>query len=277
VLAAGALRTPAVLLESGLDHGGIGRHLRLHPVPVVAGVFDEPIDMWRGTMQAARSLQFGAPAAGRNAYAIESAPGHPGLIALALPWEGTDAHADLLGDIRHVAPLIAVTRDGGEGRVRPTKAGRIRVDYGLDATGVATLRHALVSMAEMARAAGARRIVALGSPPLWHGTQGFRHGQEERSFVVFQDALRTFDFAPNRGKVFSAHQMGSVRMGGDVGEPCDPRGRVRATGGAVVPGLYVADGSLFPTGIGVNPMITIMAIARRVARTVAAEGSSRAS
>ena len=70
-------------------------------------------------MQAARSLEFGtARRPGRNGYVIESAPGHPGLIALALPWEGTDAHAELLGRIRHVAPLIAITRDGGEGRVR---------------------------------------------------------------------------------------------------------------------------------------------------------------
>jgi choline dehydrogenase-like flavoprotein len=38
--------------------------------------------------------------------------------------------------------------------------------------------------------------------------------------------------------------------------------------------LYVADGSLFPTGIGINPMVTIMALARRVARTVASEGQS---
>ena len=95
-LAAGALRTPAVLQASGLDHPAIGRHLRLHPVPVVAGLFDEPIDMWRGTMQAARSLEFARPSDGGNGYVIESAPGHPGLIALALPWEGTDAHAALM-------------------------------------------------------------------------------------------------------------------------------------------------------------------------------------
>ncbi len=275
VVAAGALRTPAILIESGLDHPAIGRHLRLHPVPVVAGIFDEPIDMWLGTMQAARSLQFATPEKGRNGYAIESAPGHPGLIALALPWEGTDAHADLLRTIRRVAPLIAITRDGGEGRVRPTKAGRVRVDYRLDATGIATMRHALVSMAEMARAAGARQVVALGTPPQWHGRGGFAAGQEERRFVVFQDALRAFDFGPNRGSVFSAHQMGTVRMGGAIDDPADPHGRVRTKGGAIVPGLYVADGSLFPTGLGVNPMITVMALARRVARTVAAEGSAR--
>jgi choline dehydrogenase-like flavoprotein len=62
-------------------------------------------------------------------------------------------------------------------------------------------------------------------------------------------------------------------MGADArGHPCDPGGRVRGRDGAAIPGLYVADGSLFPTGIGVNPMITILALARRVARTVLADG-----
>ena len=55
VLAAGALRTPAILQATGLGHPSIGRHLRLHPVPVVAGRLADPVDMWRGTMQAARS------------------------------------------------------------------------------------------------------------------------------------------------------------------------------------------------------------------------------
>ena len=273
VVAAGALRTPAVLLGSGLDHPAIGRHLRVHPVPVVAGLFDEPIDMWKGTMQAARSLQFGRPDGTRNGYAIESAPGHPGLIALALPWEGTDAHAALLGRIRHVAPLIAVTRDGGAGRVSLARSGRPRIDYRLDERGVATLRHALVSMAGLVRAAGAREIIAVGTPPRRHGRGGFESGREARSFTVFEDALRSFDFGPNRGSLFSAHQMGSARMGASVADhPSDPAGRVRTRTGAIIGGLYVGDGSLVPTGLGVNPMITIMALARRVARTVAAEG-----
>jgi choline dehydrogenase-like flavoprotein len=85
---------------------------------------------------------------------------------------------------------------------------------------------------------------------------------------------RTSLFGPNRGAVFSAHQMGSVRMGADPrGDPCDPWGRVRTgpKGDAVVGGLYVGDGSGFPTGIGVNPMITIMVLARRVAQVILAE------
>jgi choline dehydrogenase-like flavoprotein len=195
-------------------------------------------------------------------------------MAFALPWEGTDAHADLMLQARRIAPLIAVTRDGGEGRTSVTKAGRVRVDYRLDASGVATLRHALVSMARLARAAGATQIVAVATEPAWHGRSGYGAGGEAAAFTVFEDRLASFDFRPNRGTVFSAHQMGSVRMGSDRRDhPCDPWGRVRRDGksDAIVGGLYVGDGSLFPTGIGVNPMITVMALARRVARTILAE------
>jgi choline dehydrogenase-like flavoprotein len=273
VLAAGALRTPAILERSGLDHAAIGRHLRIHPVPVIAARTDEPIDMWRGPLQAARVDEFLDPESAALPYVIEAAAGHPGLLALALPWEGSDAHAAFAGTARYLVPLIAVTRDGGEGRVRATRHGGVRLDYRLDPAGQATLRHALGSMARVARAAGSREIVALGMPPRWFG--GGRSAVSDAGFTAFLEALATFDFSPNRGTVFSAHQMGTVRMGASPARhACDPGGRVRASGSddRVVGGLYVADGSLFPTGLGVNPMITIMALARRVGRTVLAEG-----
>ncbi len=270
VLSAGALRSPAILQGTGIDHPSIGRYLRLHPVPVMAGRLADPVDMWRGTMQGARSLEFSGGNADRHGYAIEAAPGHPGLLALALPWEGRAQHAETMDLARYLTPLIAVTRDGGEGRTRLTKAGRVRLDYRLDATGVATMRHALVSMARLARAAGATEIVAVGTPPAWFG----RAGSSASDFAAFEARLASFDFSANRAGVFSAHQMGSVRMGADPAtHPCDVGGRVRtgSRGDAVIGGLYVADGSLFPTGIGVNPMITIMALARQVTRTILAE------
>ncbi len=274
VLAAGALRSPAILVQSGLRHPATGRYLRLHPVPVVAGRFTEPIEMWNGVMQAARSTEYGAAEPGRNGYVIESAPGHPGLIALAFGWEGSEAHAALMARVRSFAPLIAITRDGGEGRVSLTRAGSVRIDYALDPSGRATLRHALVRMARIIRAAGAREILAVGTPPAWHGREVGGPGGEERAFAAYEERLAAFDFRPNRGSIFSAHQMGSVRMGANPRlHTCDPRGRVRAeSSGNLVGGLYVADASLFPTAIGANPMLTVMALARRVARTVVSEG-----
>ncbi len=274
VVAAGALRSPGILAASGLDHPAIGRNLRVHPVPVIAARFSESIEMWRGTMQGARADQFADDEPGRNGYVIEAAPGHPGLMALALPWEGTGAHERIMAGSAHLSPLIAVTRDGGEGRVRTTKAGRTRIDYRLDATGVATLRHALVRMAQLARAAGATEMVALGTPPMWHSPSGSAPGAEAARFARFEAGLASFDLAPNRATVFSAHQMGTVRMGASPREhAADPWGRIRrqARGDAVIGGLYVADGSAFPTGIGVNPMVTIMALARRTAETILAE------
>ncbi len=275
VVAAGALRTPAVLAASGLEHPAIGRHLRVHPVPVVAGRMATPIDMWCGPMQGARSLQFADDEPGRNGYVIESAPGHPGLLALAIPWEGTDAHAAIMADARSIAPFLAVTRDGGEGRTTLTRAGRVRIDYRLDATGARTLRHAAVRMARLARAAGAVEVMAAATPPVWFRGGAVVPGATDAAFARFERRLEALDFGSNRGTVFSAHQMGTARMGADPREHAsDPQGRMRRGPGDDRPvgGLYVADGSLFPTGLGVNPMLTIMALARRVARTVLAEG-----
>jgi choline dehydrogenase-like flavoprotein len=166
---------------------------------------------------------------------------------------------------RHISPLLAVTRDGGEGRVSTTRAGRVRVDYRLDGRGEATMRHALVSMARLARAAGAREIVGVATRPVWLREADVAPAARWDRFL---GDLAAMDLAPNRGTILSAHQMGTVRMGADPrAHPTDPDGRVRG-----VSGLYVADTSLFPTGIGVNPMLTVMALARRVARTVLAEG-----
>jgi choline dehydrogenase-like flavoprotein len=275
VLAAGALRSPAILQASRVGHRAIGRYLRLHPVPVVAGLMPSPIDMWHGPMQGVRSPEFGRDERERNAYVIESAPGHPGLLALALPWAGTAAHAATMHEVRAVLPLIAVTRDGGRGRVTRTRAGHVRIDYELDRIGIATLRHATVRLARLARAAGAGDIVVCATPEIrFRPIQGSA-AADDAAFERFVDGLATMDFGPNRGSVFSAHQMGTVRMGGRrVDHVCDPAGRVRASRrrNRVIRGLYVADASLFPTAIGVNPMLTVMALARRVSRTVLAEG-----
>jgi choline dehydrogenase-like flavoprotein len=134
------------------------------------------------------------------------------------------------------------------------------------------MRHALATEARLARAAGANEILALGSPGAFFDARA--HGSKAgRAFEGFVDRLAAFDFGPNRGTVFSAHQMGSLRMGASPPDhAADERGRVRRdVGGQVVPGLYVADTSTFPTGLGVNPMLSVMAMARRVARTVLAE------
>lgn len=268
VVAAGALRTPAILQRSGLKHPAIGRHLRIHPVPVVAGRYGQPIQMWRGTTQGARSRQFvgpGRPGGGPGGFVIESAPAHVGVAASLLPWEGRAASEALLGDLRYVAPLIAICRDLDGGTVSLRRSGKVRIRYRLSERDEETVRAAATALARIHRAANALEIVVLATPA--------PRSYAGDHFEGFPRRLARLDIAPNRLFIASAHQMGTARMGADPGDHvCDPRGHVRKDArGGLVEGLYVADGSLFPTASGVNPMVTIMALARRVARTIAAE------
>ncbi|HYL39879.1 MAG TPA: GMC oxidoreductase, partial [Candidatus Binatus sp.] len=123
----------------------------------------------------------------------------------------------------------------------------------------------------LARAAGGVEELVVAATPMV--AQRLAASGGEGTWRAFEARLAAMDFSPNRGAVFSAHQMGTLRMGADpTHHPADPRGHVRRDQrGSVVPGLYVADGSAFPTAIGVNPMVGIMAMARRVSRTVLAE------
>jgi choline dehydrogenase-like flavoprotein len=275
VVSGGALRTPLLLRRSGLTHPAIGQNLRLHPVTLAAGIFPEKIEMWRGTMQAAKSEEFIAPTEDRNGYIIESAPGHPGLLALGIPWTSRDEHQRLMKLAPKIAPFLAIAKDDGGGRISETRNGFAKIEYRTTPRDERTLRAALGSLVRMAESAGAEEVIAAGSPPIaWRRSDGVE------AFEVLERRLTRFDFSPNRGTVFSAHQMGTARMGGDpVDHACDPFGRVRSSSrpratdphGGIIKGLYVADGSLFPTAIGVNPMITILALAKRVARTVLAD------
>ncbi len=272
VVSGGALRTPLLLRRSGLTHPAIGQNLRLHPVTLAAGIFPEKIEMWRGTMQAAKSEEFIEPMEDRNGYIIESAPGHPGLLSLGIPWTSRDKHQRLMKLAPYIAPFLAIAKDDGGGRISETRSGFAKIEYRTTPRDERTLRAALGSLVRMAEAAGASEVIAAGSPPVsWRRRDGVE------AFQVLQRRLTRFDFSPNRGTVFSAHQMGTARMGSDpVDHACDPFGRVRSSSrpratdphGGIVKGLYVADGSLFPTALGVNPMITILALAKRVARTV---------
>ena len=215
VLAAGALRTPLILLRSAVTHHAIGRNLFLHPTVAVAGRYDHDVLMWRDTMQAARSLQLV-----RDDVLIESAPPHPGLIALAFPWQGSAGLDELMKDIRHYAPFIGIVRDREPGRVKLSGSGRARIEYRVSKADAITGRKALVAMAQIGRASGAKRLVALGTPAVWHDVT-----PDERGFGAYLDQLRRFDFSPNRASVFSAHQMGN-----DPGRGQPNRSRLRSMG-----------------------------------------------
>ena len=257
VLAAGALETPVILMRSGLKSPHLGQHLYLHPTVGVTGVYSSPIDPWKGAPQTVVCDQFSNLSEGYG-YRIEAAPVHPGLLSAALPWANARQHKRDMQQVRCAAPFIVLTRDSTSGRVRINKRGQPYFDYRLGSQEKKLLRHGMSRVARMHHAAGARQIITLHSERLaWDR-------ESRQSIDEFCKVIERASVAPNRLPLFSAHQMGTCRIGTDrASAVCDPTGAVFGMSGA-----YVADASLFPASSGVNPMITIMALAKYVSQRI---------
>ena len=252
VLAAGALRTPGLLAQSGVGSPHLGKHLHLHPTSAISALFADPIETWHGAMQTALCDRFAESDDGFGAT-IEAAPSHPGLMAQAMPWTSRDAHAAVLNSVRNRASLIALTRDRGEGAVGLD--GRADVTYALAPGDARNLAVGLAAAARIAFAAGAQAVSTLHAEPLTLTAEAATPaGIDAFVATLARYAERKVPLA-----LFSAHQMGSARMAADpAGGVLDPDGRVYG-----VEGLLVVDGSAFPSASGVNPMLTIMALAHR--------------
>jgi choline dehydrogenase-like flavoprotein len=267
VVAAGALRSPALLARSGVRSPHLGKHLRLHPTSAISAVFDGPIETWHGAMQTALCDRFAQSDDGFGAT-IEVAPTHPGLMAQATPWTGRAAHAALLDSARNRASLIALTRDRGEGQVGLDE--RAVVDYTLAPGDARNLAAGLAGAARIALAAGALEVSTLHAEPLvLTAAEATPAGLDAFAAAIARAAERHTPLA-----LFSAHQMGTARMGTDPAHGVlDADGRVYG-----VDGLLVVDGSAFPSASGVNPMLTIMALAQRAtAALIARRARSRSS
>lgn len=257
VVAAGALRTPGLLARSGVTSPHLGRHLKLHPTTALVAEFDEPIESWHGAMQSALCDRFSDLDDGYGAT-IEVAPAHPGLIGLALPWTSRAEHAARMELARQCASLIVLTRDAGEGSV--SLDGRDEVRYALAADDGVRMLTVLARAAEVAFAAGARRVSTLHTTPV----ELTRENADGAGLAAFAHAVRRRGCAPNRLALFSAHQMGTARIHRDrTGGVVDGNGRVHG-----IEGLVVCDASVFPLASGVNPMFTIMALAHRATRAI---------
>ena len=259
VAAGGSIETPALLLRSGLRNPAIGRNLYLHPVTVVIGLFDDAVKLWDGPPQTILCDEF-ARLDGMYGFVMETSPGHPGLASLALPWFNARAHRMRMSQVAHASSNIVIVRDRNTGRVSVDRDGRAVVDYRPGAAERSLLRRGLVEAARVQVAAGAVEIATTHQRDL-----GFTvRGASQRALSDAYDRLASSDLAPNRSMIFSAHQMGTCRMGSDARTAvCDERGEVFGT-----PGLFIGDASAFPLSSGVNPMITAMAMAYATAHAM---------
>ena len=258
VVACGSIESPALLLRSGVGGPAVGRNLRLHPTSAVFGLYEEPQDPWWGPPQAGLSHEFEALEDGYG-FLLECAQHSTGLAAAATPWRSGADHKLQLSRWDHGATIINLTRDRGAGSVTIDDAGRAVCHYPLsDDLDRRHLRRGIEETIRIHAAAGAVELQALH-----RGTPVWRRGEDLEAFI---GAVAELSLAPRQMAVFSAHQMGSCRMGSDPASAvADGRGELHDT-----PGVWIGDASAFPTASGTNPMFTVMALARRTAAAIAA-------
>lgn len=240
VLAASAVQTPALLLRSGIGHGPVGRHFQCHPGVSVAGYFAEPVRMWEGATQ-------GHEVIGLRHEGLKFETLGFGLAVLAsrLGGVGSELAAEV-AELAHWLDWGVAVRAQAEGRVR-VFGRRTWVQWSPSAADVARFRRGAAVLGRMLLAAGATRV----DP----GVRGFaRDVRHPAELAALEHS------GPRHPAAFSAamtHLFGTCRMGTDpersVVGPDFQHHRV--------PGLYVADSSVFPTSTGVNPQIAIAALA----------------
>ncbi|MCW2984163.1 MAG: glucose-methanol-choline oxidoreductase, partial [Conexibacter sp.] len=246
VLAAGTLHTPLLLAASGVTNPWLGRNLSIHPATAAWAIMDEVVDMAHGVPQS-----YGIDEFAGEGLMLEGIAGPPDYLAMAVPFSGP-AHRELMLDYRHVAQFGLMIRDTSRGHI-PTgaiarRAGRPLVRYDLNAHDTATVARGVERLAELLFAAGARRVILP---------------------VAAVPELRDGDLTPLRDhattardlKLMAFHPLGTARMAARPADGVtDPDGAVHGTRG-----LHVCDGSAVPTALGVNPQLTIMALATRLA------------
>jgi choline dehydrogenase-like flavoprotein len=245
IAAGGALGTPELLQRSGLGNAAVGRNLHVHPACWVGARYEEEVRGWDGVMQSYYVDQWES-----RGVLLEATSTPPAFGGAWLAGSGADHQRALLG-LRHVGSIGVQLTDRSEGRVRLGADGP-RVSYNLTREDAARTVFGIARAAEIHFAAGA--------------TEVFPNLARVKSLRPADLAdFEATTFKPSELRLEGFHPMGTARIATDPREgACAPDGSLHGTAG-----LYVADASLFPTALGVNPMMTIIAFAKQVAREVA--------
>ncbi|MFI5028894.1 MAG: GMC family oxidoreductase N-terminal domain-containing protein [Solirubrobacterales bacterium] len=246
IVAGGALGTPELLLRSGLGGRQVGRSLHIHPACWVGARYEEEVRGWEGVMQSYYVDQWEPQGILLEATFTPLAFGGAWLLG-----SGRE-HQRAMLDFGHVGSIGVHLSDRSSGRVGLAGDGSLRATYKLTADDARLLSFGIARAAEIHFAAGATEVY-----PNIARIGTLRPGQ----LAEFEATA----FKPSELRLEAFHPMGTARIAADPGEGvCAADGSVNGT-----TGLYVADASLFPTSVGVNPMMTVIAFAKQVSRGIA--------
>jgi choline dehydrogenase-like flavoprotein len=236
IVACGAIHTPLFLRRNNLggESGELGRNLAIHPASAVRALFDEEIEMARGVPQSFYIDEFAG-----EGIMFEGAAGPPDYLAMGLPYS-RERHRELMLSFPNLSQFGVMVSDVSRGFVRE-RAGRPEIRYDLQQEDVDLFRRGIELLAELYRAAGAKRIFYPidGAP---EGPLPERLRAHDLTLMAFHPlGTARADARPDRGVVDANLELHGAR------------------------GVYVADASVVPSSLGVNPQITIMALATRLA------------
>jgi choline dehydrogenase-like flavoprotein len=248
VVACGALVTPIFLEKNHLAGGSgqLGRNLSIHPAGGCLAIFDEVIAGWNAIPQGYSIAELhdqgilfeGAVVPLEFTMSMSHALG-PELVALA-------------ENYAHVSSFGFMVEDTSRGRVRLV-GGRPVVTYVLGDADVARLKRGFETLVRILLAAGARNVIS----PI--------HGHRDISDEAGLDRLRQARIRASDLELTAYHPLGTARMGrSPATSVVDMDHQVHDTRG-----LYVVDGAAVPSSLGVNPQVTIMALATRAAEKLA--------
>jgi choline dehydrogenase-like flavoprotein len=233
VIACGTIHTPLLLSRSRVpDASGMrGRNISLHPATAAFALMDEDVDMARGVPQSFYVDEFA-----EQGIMLEGVAGPPAYAAMALPLKG-ERHAYAMARYRNLAQFGLMVSDHSRGSVRAV-GGHPLIRYDLDDEDLARFRTGIGHLRELFLAAGAREV-----------------------YLPLPDGVDPAQARPRDLRLMAFHPLGSARA--------DARPSHGVVDGQLavhgLRGLYVADGSVVPSALGVNPQITIMALATRLA------------
>ncbi len=259
VSSGGAINGPALLLRSGLDAAGrVGRRTFLHPVVAMPAFFEEPIHPFYGAPQSVSSHQFADRGADKVGFFMEVAPIQPVVATLAFSGFGA-SQREFMKDLPNMGGLLALAIDGIHpddegGQVSLRSDGRLRVDYPVQPHLAEAFQAAHQALAQVGLAAGASQVLSLHLEPQSIRSEADLPALASAAYGAFEHPIAT------------AHQMGGCSMGGD---------RNRSVVSSELQhhdadNLFVVDGSVFPTSLGVNPSLSIYGLSHWARERVAA-------
>lgn len=250
VSSCGAIQTPALLMKSKIKDAGkwLGKNLIVHPNAKVMGVFNDKVNAWHGVNQNYQITEYFDEGI---LMAVNSVA--PGIMALVMPLEGYDMLARMKNEYHHITMGGVLIEDDGFGQVKLGPMGSVIPSYQLNNHDFSKIMRGVALLAEVFFAAGARKCYLPFA------------GLHQINSVDEIPKIFDLNFKRSDLELLTVHVMGTARMSANP-----KRGVVNVHGEChSVKGLFVADASVFPTSIGVNPQVTIMALANRTADYIA--------